>query len=266
MTVTAASSLTSPTASALSERSLGDLARSIPGATALFRQAGLDFCCGGRQSLGAAVAERRLDAAALLGALQALQDRPAAEERDWREASANELIDHLLTRFHQRHREQLPELLRLAQRVESVHGDRSDCPRGLADHLETMMRELDSHMAKEEQILFPLLRVGSPAFVTGPIEVMRQEHDDHGAALARLASLTDGLRTPADACNTWRALYAGLQVLRDDLMEHIHLENNILFEGAAVGGAQGKPQAQAPAASRGGCGGGCCGGCGGDVG
>lgn len=254
MTVTSTSSLS------LAARSLGDLARSIPGATALFRQAGLDFCCGGQQPLAAAVAERGLDAAALESALQALQQQPATDVRDWRAASVDGLIDHILERYHLRHREQLPELIRLARRVESVHGDRDDCPRGLADHLAAMQRDLDSHMAKEEQVLFPLLRHGSPSFVREPIAVMRLEHDDHGEALARLMDLTHQLRAPVGACTTWRALYTGLQALRDDLMEHIHLENNILFEDAAAAAAQ------AQAASRGGCGGGCCGGCGGDMG
>jgi regulator of cell morphogenesis and NO signaling len=58
---------------------------------------------------------------------------------------------------------------------------------------------------------------------------MRFEHDQHAEALARLAALTDDITAPGNACNTWRALYTGLQELRDDLMQHIHLENNVLF-------------------------------------
>ena len=61
---------------------------------------------------------------------------------------------------------------------------------------------------------------------------MRHEHDQHGVALARLEALTDDITTPKDACNTWRALYAGLTKLREDLMQHIHLENNVLFVNA----------------------------------
>lgn len=237
----------------LLDRTLGDLARSLPGATALMRREGLDFCCGGRQTLREALGD---DAAAqaVAEALAALQRRPAAGERDWREASAAALIDHLLERFHARHREQLPELIRLARRVEVVHGHRPDSPQGLADHLGQMQLALEAHMQKEEQVLFPLLRHGSPAFVPGPIAVMRHEHEDHGDALAGMRVLAHDLQLPVDACNTWRALYAGLQQLRDDLMEHIHLENNILFEGLNAG-------AMAPPAGCGGGGRGC--GCGG---
>jgi regulator of cell morphogenesis and NO signaling len=61
---------------------------------------------------------------------------------------------------------------------------------------------------------------------------MRMEHDDHGVALERLLALTNGLTLPRAACNTWRALYLGIRTFKEDLMAHIHLENNILFENA----------------------------------
>lgn len=93
-----------------------------------------------------------------------------------------------------------------------------------------MQQELESHMLKEEQVLFPMIRRGMRVpSEQGPIAVMRYEHDQHGIALDRLAALTDDITPPANACNTWRALYRGLEEMRDDLMQHIHLENNILF-------------------------------------
>lgn len=219
------------TDSTLLDRSLGDLARSIPGATALFHRHRLDFCCGGRTSLREAAAPLGLDAEAVARELAALGDPADAGQRDWRNATVRELTDHLLARYHERHRQQLPELVRLARRVETVHADRPDCPHGLADHLQAMQRELESHMQKEEQILFPMLNRGVPPVGLPPAEMMRLEHDQHGLALARMAELAHGLVEPPDACNTWRALFTGLRTLREDLMQHIHLENNILFEG-----------------------------------
>ncbi len=185
-----------------------------------------------------------LDAAAIgsiEGRLRALQDEAGPSAQDWNTAAPAELIDHILTRFHARHREQLPELIRLA-RVEQVHGQRPDCPLGLADHLTDMLGELETHMQKEEQVLFPMLSRGLHAAAGRPIAVMRAEHDDHGVALQRLAALTNGITLPRAACNTWRALYLGLRTLREDLMEHIHLENNVLFEIATA-----SPAAAAPA-------------------
>lgn len=213
------------------DRSLGDLARSVPGATALFFRHGLDFCCAGKRSLRAALVDMALEAQPLIAELQALQDNPAVQLTDWREATTDQLIGHILRRFHERHRQQLPELIRLSRRVETVHAERDECPHGLADHLEDMFQELESHMQKEEQILFPMLLRGLPPAALPPVTMMRYEHVQHGEALARMVALAHGLKQPSGACNTWLALLAGLQALREDLMQHIHLENNLLFEG-----------------------------------
>lgn len=219
----------------LIDQPLGQIARRIPGATRVFHEHQLDFCCGGRHSLREAAQARGLDAAALAEHLQAMQGEDGGGERDWNTATPTELVDHILARFHARHRAQLPELIRLARRVEQVHGEREDCPAGLADHLAAMQQELESHMQKEEQVLFPLLARGHGAMAGAPIAVMRMEHDHHGEALERLASLTNGITLPRGACNTWRALYLGLTAFREDLMAHIHLENNVLFEDALAG-------------------------------
>lgn len=213
------------------EQSLGQLARRIPGATGLFDAYQLDFCCAGNRSLRTATESLGIDPQPLVDALKNLEQRTATEpEQDWSDASDTQLVEHLLVRYHAVHREQLPELIRLARRVEHVHGDREDCPHGLADHLEAMAQELDSHMRKEEMVLFPMITRGQGGMASMPISAMRSEHDDHGAELRRLAELTHNITSPRDACTTWRALYTGLRSFRDDLIAHIHTENNILFE------------------------------------
>lgn len=213
------------------EQSLGQLARRIPGATGLFDAHQLDFCCAGNRSLRTATESLGIDPQPLVDALKNLEQRAATEpEHDWSDASDTQLVEHLLVRYHAVHREQLPELIRLARRVEHVHGDREDCPHGLADHLEAMAQELDSHMRKEEMVLFPMITRGQGGMASMPISAMRSEHDDHGTELRRLAALTHNITSPRDACTTWRALYTGLRSFRDDLIAHIHTENNILFE------------------------------------
>ncbi len=215
----------------LIDQSLGQLARRITGATRLFDTHQLDFCCGGNHSLRSAAAKAGVDPAPIVRELQALEHRAASSgERDWGDADSADLVDHILTRYHAVHREQLPELIRLARKVEQVHGERADCPRGLADQLAAMAQELESHMRKEEDVLFPLIVQGAGAMADAPIKVLRSEHDDHGAALRRVAELTDDITPPRTACTTWRALYAGLWTFRQDLVAHIHTENNILFE------------------------------------
>jgi regulator of cell morphogenesis and NO signaling len=215
----------------LMEQSLGHLARRIPGATRVFDAHHFDFCCAGNRSLRSAATAAGIDGEAIAAELRALEERePPAGTPDWSEATDTALVDHLLARYHAVHREQLPELLRLARRVEQVHGEREDCPHGLADHLAAMAQELESHMRKEELVLFPLIARGHGAMGAMPINAMRGEHEEHGAALRRLAELTQDLTPPRSACTTWRALYTGLRAFREDLIAHIHIDNNILFE------------------------------------
>ncbi|WP_438863298.1 iron-sulfur cluster repair protein YtfE [Neptunicella sp.] len=209
----------------LLDQSLGNIATSIAGATAVFHQYKLDFCCGGDHILRDVLAKHHLPEQELLDAFAELQQ--PIDYTDWRKVSNAELIEHILVRFHQRHRVQLPELIRLARRVEYVHTDEEFCPVGLANHLEDMYQELESHMIKEEQILFPMLIRGT--YPSGPISVMEEEHLQHGDALAVIDDLTNNITLPKDACNTWTALYVGLKELKEDLMLHILLENQILF-------------------------------------
>lgn len=212
------------------EKKLSELAIAIPGATKLFREYDLDFCCGGANTLGFAAKLKNLDLAAIESRLAELEGRQdVGQEQDWTQAAYPEIIEHIIARYHQRHREQLPELIFMAEKVENVHGDRDDCPMGASAVLKEIYAELSQHMQKEEQILFPMIKAGQYAMARMPIQVMEHEHDDAGQQVEVLKSITNNVTPPADACNTWRALYSGINEFIDDLMLHIHLENNILF-------------------------------------
>ena len=211
--------------SELADKPLGSIAVELPGATAIFRQLKLDFCCNGHMSLRQAAQDKNLDLADVLGQLAALDHTNELPD----EMTVDTLIDHILARYHDVHRTQLPELIRMARRVESMHQANPHVPAGLADLLETMEQKLLQHMMKEEEILFPMLRTGGHPLVGQPIAMMRSEHISHGEALDRLNALTNDATPPQGACNTWRALYTGLAQFNDDLINHIHLENNVLF-------------------------------------
>lgn len=139
------------------------------------------------------------------------------------------LIDHILERYHETHRRELPELIAMAEKVERVHAAHPQAPKGLAALLKLMSDELDMHMRKEEAVLFPMMRQGAGPMIAHPIARMRIEHDDHNERVRELKALTDNGAAPADACRTWRALYAGTRKLTDDLAEHIRIENEVLF-------------------------------------
>lgn len=206
-------------------QAIGQIAVNLPGSTAVFRRLKLDFCCGGQLALRTACDQKGLDLDTVLAELAGL-DRPAVQAAP---QAPSDMVDHILVRYHAVHREQLPELIRMARRVEAVHRESPDVPVGLADHLETMEAELLEHMEKEEAVLFPMIQAGADPMIHHPIAVMREEHVNHGAQLEQLMRLCNDAIPPRGACNTWRALYAGIAQLSDDLINHIHLENNLLF-------------------------------------
>lgn len=210
----------------LRDRTVGEIAASMPGATGVFRRFEIDFCCHGRVPLNEAAQARGLDPETIEAALRELDTSQASELP----ADTTELIDHILLRYHEKHRRQLPELIHLARRVEQVHAAKPDVPAGLADILQRALGELEVHMRKEELILFPAMRrPDGPRPLDGPTSQMREDHDDQSQMLEQITSLTDGFTPPVNACGTWRALYAGAAEFKEDLIQHIHIENNILF-------------------------------------
>ena len=213
-----------------STTTLADLAVTHPAAARVFYRNGLDFCCGGRRPVAAACAERGLDADAILAAIDAEDD--VTDDRRWDREPLPALIDFIVDTFHARLRATLPDLIRMAARVEARHADKATCPYGLARHLTAIHESVLDHLVKEEQVLFPLIRAGQGRGVTGPVLVLEHEHDDHARALRETRRLSNDLEPPAEACVTWRALYLGLQQLEEELMLHIHLENNVLFRRA----------------------------------
>jgi len=190
----------------------------------VFRRHKIDFCCNGAAPLAEAAARRGVELDALVAELERLS--PSAQEVPTDPAP---LIEHILDRYHEVHRQEFPEAIRMARRVEAVHREKAACPHGLAAHLAEMFEELESHQQKEELMLFPMMLAGGAGMIGLPIARMMAEHEVVGEQLERLAELTTDFTPPSGACTTWRALYQACQKLDEDLREHMHLENNVLF-------------------------------------
>lgn len=139
------------------------------------------------------------------------------------------LIDRILTSYHAVLHAGLATLLPLAAKVESVHADVAEAPRGLAQMLAVPRHAMDDHMAKAERILFPAIRAGGMPGTEHPIAVMRADHRDYAASIAQIRALAANLTPPDHACGSWRALHAGTEKLPDDLAAHIDLKNEVLF-------------------------------------
>lgn len=220
----------------LLETTVAEIAAAFPPTIRVFQRHGLDFCCGGKRPLAEACREHGLDAETVRGELQQTVDAAPAPVHDWTREPLDALIEHIVSYYHARLRSELDRLLPMADKVERVHGERHPEVRGVNATLRAMAADLEPHMMKEEVVLFPyVLRLvreggaGMPFATQGPIPVMEAEHEAVGRLLETLRSTTGGYTAPADACLTFRGLYAGLAELEAELHEHIHLENNVLF-------------------------------------
>lgn len=215
------------------EQSIDDLLAKHPNSATVLTKFGIDFTHNGQKRLGQVLLDNQLDFDVVTDALENhIHNTKINSSQDWRDANNHELIHHILARFHTVHRQELPELIGLAQKVERVHADDDRCPHGLANHLADMLHELDNHMVKEEQVLFPMLEAEQYQQASMPIRVMVYEHDSHSSSLQKLDELINGGQLPEQACHTWTQLYKGVLKFRDDLLMHIYLENNILFPRA----------------------------------
>lgn len=221
---------------------VGELVAERAGRSRIFEELGIDYCCGGRKPLEQACAELGLDLQQVLQQLEESDREPVPDERDWTQAKMTELADHIEQTHHVYLRNELPRLTELTGKVGRVHGENHPELVEVNSVFLGLRAELESHMQKEEQILFPIIRELESAdaargfhcgSVNNPIRVMEHEHDNAGRALSRLRELTGGYQVPGDACGTYRAMLDALEHLEKDLHLHIHKENNILFPRAS---------------------------------
>ena len=230
------------------ELTVGEIAARFPASIRVFERHRIDFCCGGKLPLADACQAHDLDTEAIVKEIDSEidQKRPAGDDANWQTAALESLIDHIVATHHVYLKAQLPRMATMIDKILSKHSERhGDVLEPLAVTFLAMREELESHLMKEEMILFPLIRKMEDArrdgrafggnhcgSVENPIRVMLMEHDSAGQALEKLRQLTGNYTPPEDACNTFRALYYELGALEADLYRHIHLENNILFPRA----------------------------------
>ncbi len=215
------------------DQAVGEIATKYPLATRVFHRHGIDFCCGGGIPLRDACNKSAVDVDKILAEIkQELSDSDFPDER-WDKAPLPDLIRHILVTFHEPLKEEMPRLIEMAKKVNLVHGEKD--PKRLHELFKVvswLCAELDQHLLKEEEVLFPMVIAGDGMMADGPISIMEDEHVAAGEALRKIRELTRDFEVPAEACNTWRALWHGLEALEQALHQHIHLENNILFPRA----------------------------------
>jgi regulator of cell morphogenesis and NO signaling len=223
------------------QSTIGEIAAQSISAVRVFEKFGIDYCCGGKRAIEDVCREKGIDPAELNRALEQ-SAAPSEDTTDWNVAPLRDLIKHILGTHHEFLKLELPRISERMAKVVNAHTSKDAATiTELAATYAALRAELESHLPKEEVMLFPAISRYESAVSQGlplppapfgsianPIAVMEQEHENAGAALVRIRELTRDFTLPEWACNTVRALWTGLEELEADTHRHIHLENNIL--------------------------------------
>jgi len=211
--------------------SLGDRAARDPAVARVFARFGIDYCCRGWQHLDEACQTLGIKTEDVEDAIQnEVAIHPHDKQIGWDHVSLRGLVQHVLTTYHEPLRPELERLHGLAEKVSRVH--RLKDPEmliALEEAVHELREDLLHHMQKEELVLFPLICEQRGQLLNGPMTVMHHEHETTGDLLARIRLLTHRFEAPENACNSWRALYTGLESLEFAIMQHINFEEHVLF-------------------------------------
>lgn len=225
------------------ETTVGEIVRAAPARSRIFESLGIDYCCGGKKSLAEACRAKNLDPATMIAMLAALDGGPEATTANPDAMTLAELCDHIEFVHHGYLREELPRLDFMTRKVAAVHGDHEPRLLEVRRVFEAFNAEMTAHTQEEETVVFPAIRhlesangdkAAAVATLNAAFAKLEAEHENAGAALVQFRTLTDSYTPPEWACNTFRALYDGLDKLEKHTHQHVHQENNVLFPRAVT--------------------------------
>ncbi|MGE5421293.1 MAG: iron-sulfur cluster repair di-iron protein [Chloroflexota bacterium] len=215
---------------------IGEIVAADFRAATVFKEAGIDFCCGGKMTLGEACEEKGIELSALVEKLENPEDKQGTVVHNFNEWQPGFLCDYIVNVHHTYVKKTLPELVFYTQKIARVHGENHPELREVADLFAQVNSDLLQHLKKEEEKIFPAVKdvfgngaERSRSVIREEIKALLGEHEFAGGAIDRINVITDGYKLPEDACNSYRITLEMLENFEDDLHTHVHLENNILF-------------------------------------
>jgi regulator of cell morphogenesis and NO signaling len=214
-------------------------------AASVFEKYHLDFCCRGKRPLSQAISEKELQAEQVITELNAVISKPDQHTALLNYIPLTQLCEYIVAVHHAYVRQSSEQIFAYLEKIASKHGNRHPELLKILKLFTEVKEEMREHMFKEENILFPRIKelekhnlenapLALPAsgYIESPISVLEHEHDSAGNILDEIRQLTNNYTPPADACTTYRVAFASLQAFEADLHQHVHLENNILFQRA----------------------------------
>lgn len=233
------SNVTIMTTNDFSKLSVGEIVANDFRAAEIFKNAGIDFCCGGKRGLTEMCQEKGIHPESLILELKDLESKevnPAWNFNDW---DPGFLSDYIRNTHHQYVQKKLPELVFYTRKIASVHGGHHTELLEIAELFDKVSQELLQHLSNEEEVLFPAIKevlahgsADSKAIIQSEISRMTGEHEFAGGAMDHIREISNNYLVPSDGCNTYKVTYELLEQFEDDLHIHVHLENNILYPKA----------------------------------
>jgi regulator of cell morphogenesis and NO signaling len=229
-------------------KTIKQIAVECPAAIPVLEKHHFDFCWTGDKTLDVVAAEMGVPLEIVLSELRLAVAERETEQPNWNVTGLDALMRHIVVRHHAYLRNELPLMERLIARLREARG-RTDAATvaPLEKVFRFFKRELENHLRKEEEVLFPMIARLEAASVAGmrlprysfgpianPIGVMEEEHDAERRELDKMLGLTGNYSGPADACNMYRICFDRLKTLEADMRRHVHLENHILFPRVEV--------------------------------
>ncbi|WP_372773858.1 iron-sulfur cluster repair di-iron protein [Mangrovibacterium sp.] len=223
----------------LGKMQIGEIVADDFRTASVFQEAGIDFCCGGKQSVGEACRDLNLNQAELEQKIEAVKRSPISQALNFKDWELGFLMDYIVNTHHKYVKATLPDLVFYTDKIASVHGANHPELIDIAKKIVAVNTELTQHLKMEEEVLFPAIKTllanpneASKATISSEIARMLGEHDFAGGELDEINRTTEGYKLPDDACNTYKVAFQTLKQFEDDIHVHVHLENNILFPKA----------------------------------
>ena len=218
----------------LKDKTIAEIVSEDISKASVFKKYNLDFCCGGGKTVEDACLKANLNLNEVIQDLLNTTSNINAPNLNFKEWSADFLVDYIVNVHHTYVKDNLEVINEFATKVAKVHGQHAPETIEIDDLFMKLSNELISHLEKEETILFPAIKAKltnpSLAYDNDVIKILEDEHDAAGTIVKRIQEISNNFTPPEWACNTYKALYFKLDEFINDLYQHIHLENNILFK------------------------------------
>ena len=228
----------------IAEQTLASIVTGNHQAVPVLERYNLDFCCKGKRTLAQACAEKGIKIESITEELSSLNSSAGKQQMPFTEMNAEQLISYILIHHHFYVKQAMPNIIAHLQKVATKHGERFPYMQKVLELFGTLTTEMCMHMQKEEVVLFPRIKEAEGLYKSGraseilsgyiqmPVNAMEADHEEAGDIMYQIRTLTNNYTPPQDACTTFKVTLAELKEFEEDLHNHVHLENNILFPKA----------------------------------